>query len=731
MKWHKILLLAVIAVLVIGFFAVDAGRYLSLDYFQSQQARIDGYFQAHPWRTTLLYFTLYVAITGLSLPGAALLTLIAGAIFGLVWGTVVVSFASTLGATLALLLSRFLLRDWVQNRFGGRLKAINAGVAKDGAFYLFTLRLIPVFPFFLINLALGLTPLRVWTFYWVSQLGMLAGTLVYVNAGAQIARIESLHGILSPVLLLSFTLLGIFPLLARKAVTTIKARRVLRPYKKPRRFDRNLVVIGAGSAGLVCAYIAAAVKAKVTLIEKERMGGDCLNTGCVPSKALLRSARLLSQARRSQEFGIRSVQVEFDFAEVMERVQRLIAAVAPHDSVERYTGLGVECLHGKARITSPYTVEIGGRVLTTRQIIIASGARPFVPPIPGLDRIDYLTSDNLWALRELPRRLVVLGGGPIGCELAQAFARYGSQVTQVEMLPRLLNREDPEISALVQDRFQAEGIRVLVGHKAKAFVREDAEHLLICERDGQELRIAFDQVLVAVGRTANTAGFGLEELGISLTPARTIEVNEYLQTRFPTIYAVGDVAGPYQFTHTAAHQAWFATVNALFGAVKKFKVDYAVIPWATFTEPEVARVGLNEQEAREKGIPYEVTTFDLAELDRAIVDSEAHGLVKVLTVPGKDRILGATLVGEHAGDLIIEYVTAMRHGLGLNKILGTIHIYPTLAEANKYAAGVWKKAHAPQRTLRWLARFHAWMRGGEGGGETTPVEGLQKRDVGG
>lgn len=715
MKRRRIGLLAVVIALTISFFAFDVGRYLSLDYLQAHQSRIENYFQAHPWRTTLLFFALYVAVTGLSLPGAAVLTLAAGAVFGLVWGTVVVSFASTLGATLAFLLSRFLLRDWVRSRFGGRLKAIDAGVVKDGAFYLFTLRLIPLFPFFLINLAMGLTPLRTWTFYWVSQLGMLAGTLVYVNAGARIAEIDSPRGVLSPALLLSFVLLGLFPLLARKAVAAVAARRALRPYKKPRRFDRNLVVIGAGSAGLVCAYIAAAVKAKVTLIEKERMGGDCLNTGCIPSKALLRSARFLSDARRSQEFGVRSARVEFDFADIMERAQRLIAVIAPHDSVERYAGLGVECLQGEARITSPYTVEASGRVLTTHTIIIASGARPSIPPIPGLDRIAYLTSDTIWGLRELPRRLAVLGGGPIGCELAQAFARFGSQVTLVEMLPRLLSREDPEISALVQERFQAEGVRVLVGHKAKAFLREDDQQWLVCECNGQEARIPFDQVLIALGRTANTAGFGLEDLGIALTPAGTIEVNDYLQTRLPNIYAVGDVVGPYQFTHTAAHQAWFATVNALFGGLKKFKVDYSVIPWATFTEPEVARVGLNEQEAREKGVPYEVARFDMAELDRAIVDSEAHGLVKVLTTPGKDRILGATIVGAHAGDSIIEYVTAMRHNLGLNKILSTIHIYPTLAEANKYAAGVWKKAHAPPWALRWLARFHAWRRGGAAG----------------
>ena len=712
MNPRKLLLLLALGLLVGAFFVFDLGRFFSLDYFKSQQAAIEAWRAAHPVLTAGLFFAIYVAVTGLSLPGAALLTLVAGAIFGLLWGTVIVSFASTLGATVAFLAARFMLRDWVQGKFREKLKAINAGMEKEGGFYLFTLRLIPIFPFFIINLVMGLTSIRTWTFYWVSQVGMLAGTLVYVNAGTQIAGIASLQGILSPELLASFALLGVFPWIAKKIVSVAKARRVYAKWPKPKRFDRNLVVIGAGSAGLVTAYIAAAVKAKVTLIEKHRMGGDCLNTGCVPSKALIRSARLLSHMQRSREFGIREARAEFEFAEVMERVQRVIREVAPHDSVERYTGLGVEVIEGAARITSPWTVDVstveGTRTLTTRAIVIAAGARPFVPPIPGMEEVGYLTSDTVWNLRAMPRRLVVLGGGPIGSELTQTFARLGAQVTQVEMAPRILIREDPEVSELVTQRFRAEGIAVLVNHKAKRFTVENGEKVLIAEHDGSDVRIPFDVVLVAVGRVANTAGYGLEELGIPTTPTRTVETNEYLQTLYPNIYAAGDVAGPFQFTHTAAHQAWYASVNALFAPFKMFKADYSVIPWSTFVDPEVARVGLNEQEARDRGIPHEVTVYGLDDLDRAIADGEAHGFVKVLTVPGKDRILGATIVGEHAGDLLAEYVLAMRHGIGLNKILGTIHIYPTLAEANKYAAGVWKKAHAPEKLLAWVERFHAW-----------------------
>ncbi|MEE9552557.1 MAG: dihydrolipoyl dehydrogenase, partial [Gammaproteobacteria bacterium] len=607
--------------------------------------------------------------------------------------------------------SRFIFRDYVQNRFSENLTAINAGIEKDGAFYLFTLRLIPIFPFFIINLAMGLMPIRLFTFYLVSQIGMLPATIVFVNAGSQIAKIDSLSGILSPGLLISFALLGIFPLLAKKLVTISKSYRVYKNYKKPRKFDRNLIVIGAGSAGLVTAYIAAAIKAKVTLIEKHKMGGDCLNTGCVPSKALIRSAKLISHMKRANEFGIKSVNIEFDFAEIMERVQRVIKTIEPHDSIERYTELGVECIEGEAKIETPWSVKINGQCLTSKNIVIATGARPFIPPITGIEKINYHTSDTIWELRTLPERLIVLGGGPIGCELTQCFARFGSRVTHIEMLARLMIREDLEVSELILKKFVAEGVDVRVNHAAREVRIENGQKILVCEYQDKEVQIEFDEILVAVGRKANTKGFGLEELNIPLTRQGTIDVNEYMQTNYPNIYACGDVAGPYQFTHTAAHQAWYAAVNALLGTFRKFKADYSVIPWATFTDPEVARVGLNELEAKEKGIAYEVTRYDLDDLDRAIADEEAHGHVKVLTVPGKDKILGVTIVGEHAGDLITEYISAMQNKIGLNKILGTIHIYPTLAEANKYVAGNWKKANAPEKLLGLVEKYHDWRRG--------------------
>ena len=714
-------LVLLIAMLVAAFFWFDLQHWLTLDALKGGLNRFEDWRAAAPLKVGFGFFALYVLVTAVSLPGAAILTLAAGALFGLGWGTLIVSFASSIGATLAFLAARYLLRDWVQQRFATRLGPINKGIERDGAFYLFALRLVPAFPFFLINLLMGLTPIRTPVFYAVSQAGMLAGTLVYVNAGTQLARIERLSQVVSPAVLLSFALLGVFPLLAKAILRWLQRRRVYAQWQRPKRFERNLVVIGAGSAGLVAAYIAAASKASVTLVEANKMGGDCLNYGCVPSKALIRSATLAHQMRHASHYGLQDTEPRLDFRQVMARVQAAIASIEPHDSIERYTGLGVDVVKGYATLVDPWTVEIrdaGGarRRQTTRSVIIAAGARPTVPPLPGLEAVGYVTSDTLWdefaQLEQAPRRLVVLGGGPIGCELAQAFARLGSEVTQIEMAPRLMGREDEEVSGLVRAALQHDGVQVLTGHKAlrcEKFGEGGGGKAIVVEHDGAERRIEFDALLCAVGRTARLEGYGLDALGIAT--GRTVETNEYLQTKFPNILAAGDVAGPYQFTHTASHQAWYATVNGLFGRFWRFKVDNRVIPWCTFVAPEVARVGLNEQEARENKIAVEVTRYELRELDRAITDSAENGFVKVLTPPGKDRILGVTIVGEHAGDLLAEFVLAMKQGLGLKKILGTIHTYPTLAEANKNTAGQWQRKHVPASAIEWAARFHAWQRG--------------------
>lgn len=706
----KILILAVIAVLILVYFVFDLGQYLDLNYFKEQQGKIADYRDSSPLQAAAIYFVIYILVTGLSLPGAAIATLIGGAIFGLLWGTVLVSFASVIGASCAFLVSRHILRDAIQSRYGDRLRTINEGIRKDGAVYLFTLRMVPLFPFFVINLVMGLTPMRLGTYFIVSQIGMLPGTIVYVNAGTQLAKIDSVGAILSPALIASFVLLGIFPLISKKIIDVMKSRKVLGKFKKPAKFEFNTVVIGAGSAGLVAAYIAAAVKAKVALIEKGKMGGDCLNTGCVPSKAIIRTAKFMSHIKRSKEFGVHTASAEFDFKEVMSRLHGIIGVIEHHDSVERYTGLGVDCFSGHATIESPYCVNVDGQQLTTRSIVIATGAEPAVPNLPGIENVGFYTSDTIWEIEELPDRLLVLGGGPIGCELSQAFARLGSRVTQVQKAPRLMPREDPEYSQMVLDQFLEEGIDVRLEHKAAEFDVQSGTKTLICNRKGEEVKIEFDVLLVAVGRKARLEGYGLEKLGIDISERGTIEINEFLETNYPNIYAVGDVAGPYQFTHFGAHQATAAATNALLRPFYKRRCDYSVIPWATFTDPEVARVGLNEMEAKERGIEFDVTRYDFKDLSRAIADSEARGEIKVLTPPGKDKILGVTIAGEHAGDLITEFILAMQNGLGLNKILGTIHIYPTLAESARFAAGNWRKKQVSERVNKILRGFNRWRR---------------------
>ncbi|MBK8284777.1 MAG: FAD-dependent oxidoreductase [Ahniella sp.] len=709
LKWTIALLL--LALVVVAWRSGWLGQ-LSLASLKVSQAQLRDWTDAHPLMAATAFLVVYIVVTGTSLPGAVILTLAGGARFGWIEGTVLVSFGSSVGATLAFLTSRFLFREALQARYGDRLAGFNAGIKRDGALYLFTLRLVPAVPFFLVNLMAGLTTMRARTFYWISQVGMLPGTIAYVFAGTQLARIESPGDILSPGLIAAFAALGLLPWLMRVVSGWLATRRIYRGHQKPAGFDYNLLVIGAGSAGLVSAYIGSAVHARVALVERHRMGGDCLNTGCVPSKALIRSARLIAEARHGSRYGVVDTELDFDFATVMARVQSVVTQVAPHDSVERYRGLGVEVILGEAKLVSPWEVEVDGRRISARSLIIASGARPLVPDLPGLEQVPYLTSDTLWALSELPERIVVLGGGPIGCELSQAFARFGSKVVQVEMAARLLPREDADAAAEVATRFEAEGIQVAVAHKALRIERLDGQNLLVCEHEDREVSFPFDRILLALGRRANTEGFGLEELGVRITDRGTIEADALMRTNFPNIHVCGDATGPFQFTHVASHQAWYAAVNALLAPFWSFKVDYRVIPWATFTDPEVARVGLSEDEATQRGIAHEVTRYGIDDLDRAIADSEAHGFVKVLTVPGKDRILGATIVGQHAGDLLAEFVLAMKHGIGLNKLLGTIHIYPTMAEANKYVAGACGNHAPPGATAHGEEVLHVATRQG-------------------
>ena len=711
MSRTKLLVLIAVIGAALALYFGGGAEYLTLAKLQSLLGQARSQVDAHPLGAALAFAGLYIVVTALSLPGATLLTLFAGAVFGLWRGVLIASFSASIGATLAMLVSRYLLRDSVRARFGERLKGIDAGVEREGGFYLFALRLVPLFPFFVINLAMGLTAIRAWTFYWVSQLGMLAGTFVFVNAGRELGQLQSLSGILSWRLLLAFAALGLLPLIARKFLNGWRAHRVYKDWNKPKAFDRNLVVIGAGAAGLVTSYIAATVRAKVTLIEKAEMGGDCLNRGCVPSKALIRAARAASEAREGARFGVSTGKVEIDFAAVMAHVRASICSIAPHDSPERYRTLGVDVVQGEAMIVSPWEVEVDGRTLTTRNIVIAAGGRPLIPKIPGLDQVAYLTSDTIWDLAALPKRLVILGGGPIGCELAQAFARLGSAVSLIEMGQQLIGREDADVAGVVQAALEHDGVDVRLAHKAIEVKSGDAPALVV-EHAGDRTEIAFDALLLAIGRSANVEGYGVDKLDLGLRKNQTIETDEFLRTRFPNIYCVGDVTGPYQLTHAGAHQAWYAAVNALFGGVKSFRADYRLLPACTFTEPEAARVGLREAEAKEQGTEVEVVKYELSGLDRAIAEGATAGFVKVLVVPGKDKILGASIVGERAGELIAVFVLAMKHGIGLDKVLGTVFAYPTFAEAIKAVAGERRKRHQPAKLLDLAERYHRWQRGG-------------------
>ena len=705
----------VFSLAILGFFIfrqdiLDILAQLNLQSLKDNYASLKIYFNNRPFQSSLIYVAIYILVTALSLPGAVILTLAGGAIFGLWWGIILVSFSSTLGATAAFLLTRFFFRNYIRSRFGDKLTTINEGIKKDGAFYLFTLRLIPVFPFFVINVLMALTALKTWTFYWVSQLGMLLGTVIYVNAGTQLATLNSTGDILSIDLIISLCVVGLLPITAKLFIGLIRRKRIYAKWTRPKQFDYNLIVIGGGAAGLVSSYIGAAVNARVALIEKHKMGGDCLNTGCVPSKALIKTAQFLEQARQSKKLGLDKAEVHYEYSDVIKRVQKIIKKIEPHDSQERYTELGVECMQGTATITSPWTVTVDGtngqQEISARSIIVAAGASPVVPHLPNIDQIQYVTSDTIWDMKDLPKKLIVIGGGAIGCELAQAFKRLGSEVILIESENRILIKEDSEVTETIENQLTDEGVTVLTRHRAKGFISEKGTQILVCDSPNGEVRLTFDVILFAIGRRANINGYGLETIDAISDEDIILPTNDFLETRYPNIYACGDVTGRMQFTHAAAHQAWHAVVNSLFGTFKKFPIDFSAVPWATFTHPEIARVGVNEEEAKMTNLPYEITTYGIDDLDRAITDSEDRGFIRVLTQPGSDKIIGVTIVCEGASEIISEFVLAMKYKLGLNKILATTHIYPTFSEANKYVAGEWKRKNKPERLLKILKIFH-------------------------
>jgi dihydrolipoamide dehydrogenase len=709
-KSLKYLLIILIGVLLLLAYKLGLREYLNFNYLKNNLSQVQASFATNPLKTIIIYSALYIFATALSFPGAAILTIFGGAVFGTLHGVLIVSFASTIGATLSFWVTRFLLKDYMAHKFRSQVSTINRNIEKEGAFYLLSLRLIPIFPFFIVNMGMGLTSISTFIYFVVSQIGMLPGTIIYVYAGLEFSKLTSISGILNPKIIVVLVLLGILPFIAKFLLNCFKNYQLYKKFKKPKNFDFNMLVIGGGAAGLVTSFISAAVKAKVALVEKDKMGGDCLNYGCVPSKALIKSSKAIHLTKNAELLGLKKIQIDFEFAEVMARVKRVVATVEPHDSVKRFTSLGVECISGEAKILSPYEVKIGEKIYTTKNITIATGSKPLVPKIKGIENANYVTSETIWDLKILPKKFLIIGCGPIGCELAQCFTRFGSEVTMIERSERILIREDLEVSCLIKEVLSNEGVKILTHHKILEFTEVENRNYLVCQSSDGVIRYEYDLVLIAMGRVANVKGFGLEELGVTITSKGTIETNEYLQTTYPNIFASGDVAGPYQLTHMAAHQAWYCAVNGLFGKFKKFKVDYSVVPWCTYTDPEVATVGINEESAKEKKLDYEVTIYHLDDLDRAIADDETKGFVKIITQKGSDKILGATIVGAQASTMILEFISAMKFRKGLNQILGTIHIYPSLGEANKYAAGVWKRAHAPERLLIYLEKYFNWIR---------------------
>ena len=706
-----LVLLALWLALVLG---LEPARRLDLVAVQQALGDWQAWRAGQPVQAAVLFAAVYLAVATLALPGAAVLSLVGGALFGLGWGTALVLVCATVGATASMLISRHLLGPWVAGRWGAQLQAVQDGLARDGARFLLSLRLLPVVPFFLLNLLMGLVPLRTRTYLWVSALGMLPATVVYVNAGQALAQIRSLDGLLSPAVLASLVLLAALPWVSRAiAGRTGSARQgaVAAAARKPRRFDRNLIVIGGGAGGLVTAYMAAALKARVTLVEAERLGGDCLYTGCVPSKALIHAARTAEQVRQAHRVGVKVGAPEIDWPAIARHLQSAVQAIEPHDSIERYTGLGVDVVQGRARLLDPWTVEIqtaqGLQRLSARHIVLATGAEPVRPELPGLEQLPHACTDTLWrqlAERpQLPRRMLVLGGGAVGCELAQAFARLGVALTLVEQGAQLLAREDEDVAAAALEALQASGVQV---HLSSRALRCEDGRVWLQTPQGEQA-VATDFVLAALGRRPRLQGLGLESLGLEVSHGLATDASQ--RTAVPSLLAVGDAAGPWQLTHAAAHQGWHAALNALLGL--RLRADRAPMPQTLFLDPEIARIGLNEREVRARGLAHDCTRFDLAGLDRAITDGQTTGFIKLITAPGSDRLLGVTIVGAQAGELLAEYALAMRHGLGLNKILASTHAYPTLAEANKAAAGVWKRAHQPAWALRLLERWHAYRRG--------------------
>lgn len=690
----KVGLLVLIIICVIMFYHLDGNQYLNFENLKSHHQELFTFYQQNPLRFTLIYFFLYVGLVALSFPGATVLSLAGGYIFGFIKGLLIINWASTIGASIAFLIARFFFKDYLQRKFHYTFQKINQGMDREGNQYLLTLRLIPVFPFFLINILMGLTNISLLRFFIVSLIGMLPGTAVYVWAGTSLQNINSVSDIFTAKLITIFFLVGLIPILQSRILIYLKQKKHYSQFKTPKNYDYNLIVIGGGAAGLVNAYIATNLKAKVLLVEEDKMGGECLNYGCVPSKALISLSKTKKYSKAN-------------FYDLKNEIAKIIESIAPHDSVDRYKEMGVECVKGKASLISPFEVQINGTKYTGRKIIIATGAKPIYPNIKGLDVNKVFDYESIWKIENLPEKLVIIGGGAIGCELALAFSNLGTKVTIIEQ-NEVLGTEDRDVASLV--------MKGLIGNNIDICEKSDLltinhDKCSITFRNKNEVsEVPFDVLLIACGKIGNTDSISTT-LNLDLDSKKFILVNEYLETlKYRNIYACGDVNGLKQLTNAAAHQAWYTSVNALFGNWKKFSIEHDYIPHAVFVEPEIARVGVNELEALRNNLEYDLYHFDSSDLDRNLIERKKLGIIKVLTIKNTDQILGVTIVGEAASEIIAEYVLAMKYKLGLNKVLATSHIYPSFSEQNKYVAGVWKKRSVPGVILKVLKKYHQLVR---------------------
>ncbi|MBA3536096.1 MAG: FAD-dependent oxidoreductase [Tatlockia sp.] len=697
-SWLPLILLLGLLIL---FFSLRLDKYLTFTSLRENRATLISWTKEHFFMAALLYMSCYTLAVAASVPGAVFLTLAGGFLFGVVFGTVFVIVSATLGATALFFAVRTSFGDWLAKSALSWLGRMREGFQQNAFSYLLMLRLVPLFPFWVVNIVPALLGVDAKTFIITTFFGILPGSIVYVMVGNGLSHVFEANQ--TPNLGIIFDIKVLLPLLALAALSFIP---ILYKRVNPKEQKKNpktnqikcdLSIIGAGAGGLSVAAVAAQLGLKVVLLESGKMGGDCLNYGCVPSKSLLAAGKIAYQLRHAAQFGISSKGLEIDFKKVMQQVHAVIKVLAKNDSVERFESLGVQVIKAVARFSGVNTLVAQDRVIEARRIVIATGSSPFKPPIPGLEDTPYLTNETIFNLTEQPKHLIVIGGGPIGCELAQAFSMLGSKITLIEGF-NLLPKDDVDCVAILRAQLKAMGI--IIHEQAKVLGVEPHAHggiKVSINQAGEKLAIRGSHLLIATGRRANVENLDLEKAGIVYSN-KGIEVNSRLQTSNRRVYALGDVVGPYQFTHMATYQAGIVLRNIAFKIPAK--VDYRAIPWVTYTLPEIAHVGLLAEEAL-KHADIQFTEWSFLENDRAQTEHSLEGKIKIIS-DKKGRVLGVTIVGAHAGELILPWVIAIREKRTLRSFTDAVSPYPTLSEISKRVAGEFYKSKLFSNKTRWL-----------------------------